>query len=127
MIPLNKPKEIAKLFKIMAIGTGISFILLFLHSSLNDYLYPTLEFQQEIRGRIMSVTPYQSISKIQMDNGIKFRFPTARNYLYDPYDLNEFLKDGDFVEKKINNDTLLIKRSDDEIFIFVLGKDINQK
>ncbi|MCZ8355820.1 MAG: hypothetical protein O9340_13855, partial [Cyclobacteriaceae bacterium] len=95
MIPHNKPKEIKKHVKIFIVSSILGLVLLFVHSFLNDRIYPEVGFDQQISGKILNVIPYQSIVKIELVDGRRFRFNSARNYQYDPYQMNEFLKKED--------------------------------
>jgi len=126
MIPFNKTKEIELFLKVMGIVFVIGLITMFAWSSFKDYLYPSISYEQHVYEKVVRVVPYQSIARIELEDGTHCTLSNARNYLYKPMDLNYFLTIGDLIEKKANSDTLYIHRGSKEYF-FVLGKFINKE
>ena len=108
----------------MFIGTVISIALVFGFNYFQGEKYPKPQFEKEIAGNISDLATYQSVIKIELDNGNKYMLVDSRNYAYDEYLLQRILKKGDHLVKRSNSDTLIITRNS-ESFLFVLGDDLN--
>lgn len=126
MIRFDDTKGLKNLLKLMLIGTVISFILIFGYNKYQKEEFPQPTFEQGINGRISSLSTYQSVVMIKLESDEKYMIVDSRNYAYDPYLIQGFLRKGDYVEKKLNSDTIFVKRND-STFVFVLGKDLNKK
>jgi len=122
---LTKDKDIFLLFKLMGIGIVVIIIIYILTEKWKSSEYPFITFEQSINGKIIDATPFQSIVYIKLSDGSQFRLTSSRNYLYEPYQLNEFLKGSDFLVKKNNNDSLQVIR-ESHVYVFVLGQDLNK-
>jgi hypothetical protein len=120
MIPLTDTKRIKLLFKLMIIGSIVSLTLVIGYNKYEQKRYPKIAKEDSIEGIIKKLRPYQSVAKVEMDDERRFMIIGSLNYNYEPSITNEFLREGDFIMKKKNSDTLYIKREND-IFWFILG------
>ena len=104
---------------------GITAILLFvghyIYTKWDASEYPWLTHEQPLAEKIIKVKPYQSIVRIELVNGEKYKLINARNYAYEPYSLHEFISVSDSILKKANS----VKRGS-EHFVFELTKDLNK-
>lgn len=123
MIPFKDTKEIKKLVILLMVGFPLlTFIMIKCLGYWWDQ-YPNVELTDEINNKLMDITPYQSTAMLKLDDGRQLSFSGSRNYKLQPYNLNEFLKRGDILTKKVNSDTIKIYRSGSE-YIFVHKKNL---
>jgi len=122
---LKTDKDIFLLFKVMG-GAVIAIVVFWLiYDNVNDKEYPCINNEAALYGKVTKTKPYQSVAYVELEDGLKFRLISSRNYKYYPYSLNEFIQPGDSLLKRANSDTLVIDRGNRN-FVFVLGKDINK-
>ncbi|QOI97474.1 MAG: hypothetical protein HRU69_08215 [Flammeovirgaceae bacterium] len=88
-------------------------------------LFPAIRTEFDINGKVMEIVLERGNAEITLENGARYTVTFARNYLYNPNDISEFLMKGDLFIKHPNNDTITIVR-DEEIYLFVLSKELNR-
>lgn len=88
--------------------------------------YTKIETQDEVNGVIHSMKSRKGGVYITLDNSVKVHFYPSRNYLYERYFMDEFLRIGDQITKRKGNDTLFVYRNEQEYY-FVLGEIVNRK
>lgn len=126
MFSIDDDKKWSYFIKLMLAGFVILGSLFIIGNVWMDDKYPNIKTTDEVEGEILSVKPYQSASFVELDNGQPFAILGARNYKYDPYTLNRFLKKGDFIVKRANSDTLKVIRDNKE-YLFVIGGYLNKE
>ncbi|HRJ28613.1 MAG TPA: hypothetical protein PLV21_07660 [Cyclobacteriaceae bacterium] len=88
-------------------------------------LFPAIKTEFDINGKVMEILLERGNAEITLENGARYTVTFARNYLYNPYDIGEFLMKGDLFIKHPNSDTIKIVRNE-EIYLFVLSKELNR-
>ena len=122
---LRNAKGLKLLFILVIAGFIISSIFILGYTSNIQDEYPRLDFLNELKGSVSKVSSYQSVVLVEFEDGRKSMIIDSRNYVYDSYLIQDFLKVGDYLDKRKNSDTLVIRRNEKE-FIFVIGKELNQ-
>ena len=85
-----------------------------------------MSFEEPIDDEIVGINIIRSYAAIRFKDGSQRTIYFARNYDYAPYDIVQFMHEGDKVFKKENNDTISVIRNDID-YIFLLNKEINKK
>ena len=124
MFSIYDEKKWKFFLSLMIAGLLVCVIALIAFNFWLDDGYPTLVESDEIDGRVSDVSQYQSVALIKLTDGKSLKLMPARNYEYNPYNLNYFIEEGDLLRKKSGSDTLLIERND-VIYVFVVGQNIN--
>ena len=126
MIGLNDSKKIKCLFILIFAGFVISAVLIMGYVSNQSKDYPKLALAKAIDATIVTVSTYQSVALVELDNGEKCMIVDTRNYEYQPYLIQDFLQIGDHLKKTMNSDTLMVERGG-QMFTFVIGKTLHQE
>ncbi|UXX79432.1 hypothetical protein N7E81_18950 [Reichenbachiella carrageenanivorans] len=127
MFSIDDDKKWGQFIKLMVGGFVVFGAIFIIGNVWMDDQYPNIKTTDEIEGKVTSIKPYQSASLVELNSdGNTFAILGARNYKYDPYDLNYFLKEGDYLQKNMNSDTLMIKRDGKE-YVFVIGGYLNKE
>lgn len=81
--------------------------------------------QDSLKGVISALFTERGWTYLTLENGEKLSIRASRNGLYENNFIGDFLVAGDFLDKRANSDTLLVKRSDG-MYYFVIGEIINE-
>ena len=125
MIRFNNVKGLNRLTILIISGLILSSILIFGYNYYQKSNYPKLQVSDSTSGKVIKSSKYQSVILVDLDNGEKYMLIDSKNYTYNPSSMQDFLKKGDFIEKKVNSDTIQIIRAS-ETYFFVIGEDINK-
>lgn len=126
MIRFDDTEGLKRLIKLMLIGSIVSFILIFGYHYYQKEEYPQPSYEESFEGSVIHLSTYQSVVMIELDNHKKYMIFGSRNYKYDPYILQDFLREDDLIEKKVNSNLIQIERGD-SIFTFEIGKDLHKE
>jgi len=88
--------------------------------------YPVIQRSDRLDNEIGELKAYQSSALVTLDDGRKITLPSSRNYEYAPHDLNELLKEGDYLIKHPDSDTLVIIRNKTQ-YTYVIGLFLNEE
>jgi len=92
----------------------------------NEYI--KVKINNNFIGEITYLYTVKGIAYVVLNNSIKMRFPTSRNYEYSGKNrhLSHMLSIGDTLIKKRGTFDLIVKKKDKE-YHFVIGKFINKE
>jgi hypothetical protein len=127
----SKKKKISSIILFVCILI-IALFLFFLLSTkflsitqIENYEYRWVDKYEHIYGKVLKVYQDKGVTFVTLSDSLKICLPYSENKDYKSPYLNYFIEIGDLLEKKPNNDTLIICRESNQYF-FVLGKFINQ-
>ena len=88
--------------------------------------YPRIEKETVIEKKIRRVRKEHGTLLIDFYDTTKYStYVLTRNFEYEDYDLFFLVENGDSILKKMNSDTLIVKRKGVE-YLFVLGQVLNK-
>jgi hypothetical protein len=125
-----KKKKISSIILIVCIIIIALFLFFFLSTKFlsitqkENYEYRWVAKNEHIYSNVLKVYQDKGITFVTLSDSLKICLPYSENHGYkNPY-LNFFIETGDLLEKKPNNDTLIIYRESNKYF-FVLAKFLN--
>jgi hypothetical protein len=118
--------------KMLPLAVAI-FVLFILAILLDFYMqnkqardFKAIEFEDRINSLVISEETERSNCRIILETGQKYYLPYARNKNYTVPELYRIVREGDWIVKKPNNDTLLVKTGNRSDYLFVIGKVIER-
>ncbi len=126
-----KKKKISSTIIIVCIIIIALFLFFFLSTKFlsitqkENYEYHWVAKNEHIYSKVLRVYQDKGVTFVTLSDSLKICLPYSENYRYKSRYLSFFIEIGDLLEKKPNNDTLIIYRESDQYF-FVLGKFINK-
>jgi hypothetical protein len=125
-------KKIIYYFFVIVIASSIILLTFFFLSTKflavtqkRNFEYSEVDINKPLKGKVIGVYEDKGITFLTLTDSLKVWIPHSRNYDYKEPFLNIFIKIGDSLEKKPNNDTLHIIRKSDHYY-FIISKFINQ-